>query len=119
MNAIFFNAKAKRRRVKALFISCVFHKLNVWQIATKDITDTFFVRTLTENEMLQFERLARSAEIAKMLSFFEQLPCEILIPHPLLLGSKNASEMLVNGFTTRTSVIKIIRSLNQPFNPNL
>jgi len=77
------------------------------------------MRVLTERETRRVERLARRTKIGEMLSFFESLPREFEVPRPLLLGSNNDFEILVNGFTTRNRVIRAIMNLDEPFDPNL
>jgi hypothetical protein len=77
------------------------------------------LRTLTGHEMHNVERWARATELAKMISFFETLPRHIQFPRPVLIGSNNAEEILIEGYATTTSVISLILNLDEPFNPYL
>jgi len=77
------------------------------------------IRTLSDKEVRQIEKLAKKTKISEMLSFFEGLPRHFKVPRPLLLGSNNQFEILVDGFTTKQRAISAIRDLDEPFNPNL
>ena len=76
-------------------------------------------RTLTEREMRQIEQWAHRTRLDEMLSFFETLPRFLVTPRPVLLGSNNASEILVEGFLSKRMVISAISNLDEPFNSNL
>ena len=58
-------------------------------------------RTLTEGEMRQIEQWAHRARLAEMLSFFESLPRLFFLSRPVLLGSNNEWEILVEGFQAK------------------
>ena len=77
------------------------------------------IRILTEKEMRQIEQWARQTRLAEMLSFFEALPRLFSLPRPVLLGSNNQDEILVEGLTSKHRVTKAISNLDEPFNPTL
>src|SRR5579862_725417 len=69
--------------------------------------------------MRRVEQLARRTQISKILSFFDSLPRFIHVPKPILLGSSNNSEILIEGDTTSSRVKGILANLDEPFNPHL
>ncbi|MCX6902507.1 MAG: hypothetical protein NTW03_03295, partial [Verrucomicrobia bacterium] len=81
--------------------------------------DKSAVRVLTPREMRRVERWARSTRIATMLSFFDGLPRFVHVPKPLLLGSNNEFEILLQGDTTTNRVRSALANLDEPFNPGL
>jgi hypothetical protein len=77
------------------------------------------IRTLTEKEARQIELWAHQTRLAEMVSFFETMPRHFVVPRPVLLGSNNSWEILVNGFTSKRRVISAVADLDEPFNPHL
>ncbi|HZM03476.1 MAG TPA: hypothetical protein VFC44_10650 [Candidatus Saccharimonadales bacterium] len=77
------------------------------------------MRILTEHQMYQIEQFARRTKLADMISLFENLPRRFTVPRPILLGSNDDSEMLVEGLASRGAVINAIRNLDEPYNPTL
>jgi hypothetical protein len=69
--------------------------------------------------MRQVEQWAHRTRLAEMLSFFEALPRFLFLPRPVLLGSNNEWEILVEGFISKRRVIGAISNLDEPFNPKL
>src|SRR5438552_1895134 len=76
-------------------------------------------RTLTEREMRQIVEWAHRTRLGEMLSFFEVLPRFLFLPRPVLLGSNNEWEILVEGLISKHMAIGAISNLDEPFNPNL
>lgn len=77
------------------------------------------MRTLTPSEMRQIEKWARGTKIGKMLSFFDTLPRFVKVPRPLLVGSNNAFEILLEGDLTTHQIRSTLVALDEPFDPHL
>jgi hypothetical protein len=72
-------------------------------------------KRLSERDLLRLEAWARKANHHAMISFLEQQPRKIEISRPLLLGSNGLLEILVQGQGLRSSVIREISNLDEPF----
>jgi hypothetical protein len=77
------------------------------------------MRVLTQREMNRIERWARRTQIPALLTYFDRFPRFIHVPQPLLLGSNNDAEILIEGDTTTSIVRNQLANLDEPFNPNL
>lgn len=77
------------------------------------------MRVLTQREINRIERWARRTQIPALLSYFDALPRFVHVPQPLLLGSNNDFEILIEGDATTSVIRKQLANLDEPFNPNL
>jgi hypothetical protein len=69
-----------------------------------------------EKENQRIEAWARKTNIHAILSFIESKARKIEFTRPVLLGTSGRRDILVHGMGTRTSVCRLLRHLDEPFN---
>lgn len=72
----------------------------------------------SEKENQRIEAWARKTNIHAILTFIESKSWKLEFTRPVLLGSNGRQDIMVHGMGTRSSVCRLIRHLDEPFNPH-
>jgi hypothetical protein len=72
-------------------------------------------RKLSDREMRKIERWARSNKKSEMIDFFSELPRRVVIPEPMLLGSRRGNDFLIEGYTVTSAIIEEIFFLDDEY----
>jgi hypothetical protein len=71
----------------------------------------------SEKECERIEAWARKTNLHAILTFIESKPRKLEFTRPVLLGSNGRKDILVEGMGTRSSVCRLVRHLDEPFDP--